>query len=79
MMDRASRWANAGSLAWLVVAVGVILGAQGGVTLGARTIEADAIPAAAASVDHSSTVRETDWKPRSGIPSVSRCERSTAT
>ena len=78
MMDRASRWAIAGSLAWLVVAVGVILGAQGGVTLGAQTIEADAIPAAA-SVDQSSTVHEVHWKPRSGIPSVSRCERSTAT
>ena len=50
-MDRISKWAVAGSLAWLLVAVGIILGTHGGATLGARTIEAqDASPAAAWSV-----------------------------
>lgn len=50
-MDRISKWAVAGSLAWLLIAVGVILGTHGGASLGARTIEAqDAGSAAAWSV-----------------------------
>ncbi len=45
-MDGVSKWAIAGSLAWLVVAVGVILGTHGGATLGVGSIEAqDASPA----------------------------------
>ena len=79
-MDRNSKWAVAGSLAWLVVAAGVILGTQGGAAFGAWTIEAqDASPAAAASVNHSSIPSELNWKPPSGTPSVSTCKRSTAT
>ena len=46
-MDRITKWAVGGSLAWLVVAVGVILGTHSA-PLGAPTIEAqDASPAAA--------------------------------
>ncbi len=68
-MDRNSKWAVAGSLAWLVVAVGVILGTEGGAAFGAWTIEAqNASPAAAASVNHSPTVHEANWKPSSGDP-----------
>ncbi len=50
-MDRISKWAVAGSLAWLLIAVGVVLGTHGGATFGARTIEAqDESPDAAWSV-----------------------------
>lgn len=38
-MDRFSKWAIAGSLAWLAVAVGLILGTHGGSQLSARGIE----------------------------------------
>jgi len=40
-MERLSRWAIAGSLAWLVVAVGVILGTHGGAALEIRAFEVE--------------------------------------
>ncbi len=35
-MDRLSKWATTGSLAWLAVAVGLILGTHGGSVQGAQ-------------------------------------------
>ena len=50
-MDRISKWAVAGSLAWLVIAVGVVLGTHGDAALGAQEVEAqDANSAAVWSV-----------------------------
>lgn len=41
-MDRLSKWATTGSLAWLVMAVGLILGTHGGGTKAAAAPEAPA-------------------------------------
>ncbi len=41
-MDRLSKWATTGSLAWLVMAVGLILGTHSG---GAQSAEASETPA----------------------------------
>lgn len=51
MSDRFSRWAIAGSLAWLVIAVGLILGTHGGSVLQAQaqTVEVPAEVEAAGS------------------------------
>ena len=48
-MDRISKWAVAGSLAWLMVAVAVIIGTHGA-PFGAQAIEAQDTNHAAASV-----------------------------
>lgn len=61
MSDRFSRWAIAGSLAWLVIAVGLILGTHGSSVLQAQAqavevpVEAagswSALPAASGDLD----------------------------
>ncbi len=44
-MDRLAKWASRGSLAWLVVAVGLTLGTHGGSLQGAGTTGAAETPA----------------------------------
>ena len=46
-MDRLSKWATTGSLAWLVMAVGLILGTHGGSVQGAQAAGPPETPAAA--------------------------------
>lgn len=43
-MDRLAKWASGGSLAWLVVAVGLTLGTHGGSLQGAGTTGAAETP-----------------------------------
>ena len=44
-MDRLSKWATTGSLAWLAMAVGLILGTHGGSVQGAQAAGTEATPA----------------------------------
>ncbi len=46
-MDRFSKWATTGSLAWLVMAVGLILGTHSGSVQGAQAAGTEATPAIA--------------------------------
>ena len=46
-MDRLSKWASTGSLAWLVMAVGLVLGTHSGAVQGAQAAGTEATPAAA--------------------------------
>ncbi|MDE2661943.1 MAG: hypothetical protein OXI39_02910 [Gemmatimonadota bacterium] len=45
-MDRLSKWATTGSLAWLAMAVGLILGTHGGSVQGAQAAGTEAAPEA---------------------------------
>ncbi|MYA34918.1 MAG: hypothetical protein F4164_09530 [Gemmatimonadales bacterium] len=49
-MDRLSKWATTGSLAWLAMAVGLILGTHGGSVQGAQAAGIEATPATPATV-----------------------------
>ncbi len=46
-MDRLSKWATTGSLAWLVMAVGLILGTHSGSVQGAQAAGPPEMPATA--------------------------------
>ena len=43
-MDRLSKWATTGSLAWLVMAVGLVLGTHSGSVQGAQAAGTQATP-----------------------------------
>ena len=64
-MDRLSKWATTGSLAWLAMAVGLILGTHGESVQGAQSARTEAAPATEACPDApvaavSATVEYTD-------------------